>query len=501
MENEILNVLHVDDETTPLEEIETLLQKPVSGVQLRLESFANPASFVERIKRKPAPRIVLLDIDLKTPHYSGLDLAKQCRRKLPDVTIVLLTNYDSPKMVLSSMDAGADEYFQKLSIASDFPQVLLDVHKRAQMKRGLAESETENSKYYRTPPELVGGTLRDLSRKIPLLLKTNSQVMQIEGEPGTGKRLCTQMIEALQPKHIPFFRIDCSEYSPSQLEIELFGHKKGGVAGARTDKEGVFEKANGGVVVIEEISNLTHSAQSSLVNLLESQTTRRTGEFRRRPTQVKLVCTSNVALESLCEQKLIIPELFDYLKCFRISIPPLRVRPIEERVELIRYFVSKLEGGKYSVDQPALELLLKHDWSNGNLRELRTVLRSMTVLQYGNRITALSIPQDILNQVRKSVIDSSSTIGLDDRTGPHKVHYVTLPIQSDRSMSYDYYCDLLFLELIKTSSKVIEENGDSVSFSKLAHTLKLSRPTIMRKMTGLLKSKLVTKREISAWKG
>jgi DNA-binding NtrC family response regulator len=336
---------------------------------------------------------------------------------------------------------------------------------------------------------------------MPLLMKTNSPFMLIEGEPGTGKSLCAQLVESLCPKSMPFFRVNCSEYNNSQIEMELFGHKRGAIAGARTDKEGLLEKANGGVVVLEEISNLPHSAQASIVNLLETRDTRRIGEVHRRPTSVKLVCTSSVPLETLCERKTLIPELYDYLKCFRVSIPPLRARPVEERIELIRYFVSKLENGKYSVDQPALELLLKYDWAKGNLRELLTVLRSMTMLQYGNRITALSIPEDILNQVKRVVSEPMTSMNSDETRGPKVVHNITIPVRTDKKLSFEEYSDVLFLELVKLCDKTLMERHSLTSFSKLAQSLELSRPTIMRKIAKLMKSKLITKKEVSSWKG
>ncbi len=200
----------------------------------------------------------------------------------------------------------------------------------------------------------------------------------ITGESGCGKELIAHAIHYNGPrKGHPFVVVDCSSLSEHLLESELFGHRKGAFTGASADKTGAFEEANGGTIFLDEISDASKPLQQKLRRVLQEGEIRRVGENLQRKVNVRVICATNRSLAALVEKGEFFRDLYFRVNKFPIHIPPLRERR-EDIPLLIEHFLSKAanpSGGPSRRIQPdALELLVKRDWAENNVRELRNTV-------------------------------------------------------------------------------------------------------------------------------
>jgi len=197
--------------------------------------------------------------------------------------------------------------------------------------------------------------------------------MLIQGETGTGKEVIAKAIHEMSArKSKPYVVVDCAGISETLVESELFGHVKGAFTNAVTDREGMFEKANGGTIFLDEVGELKPAVQAKLLRVLQEGEVRRVGSSEARKVDVRVIAATNRDLEKAVERGEFRRDLFYRLKGATINLPPLRERP-EDIPVLVEYFVRKQEeitGKTYLFSDEALKALESHSWA-GNVRELR----------------------------------------------------------------------------------------------------------------------------------
>lgn len=214
----------------------------------------------------------------------------------------------------------------------------------------------------------------------------------ILGESGTGKELAARGVHESSPrKDGPFVVFDCGAAAPTLVESQLFGHARGAFTGAHEARAGVFEEANGGTLVLDELGELPLELQPKLLRVLESRTLQRVGEAKPRSVDVRFVACTNRNLEEEVRAGRFRQDLFYRLSVISVRLPPLRERK-EEIPRLIRHFASKLRIDDPPDIPPSLAAMLRnHDWP-GNVRELRNFVERWVVLGDVDP-TALSLPQ------------------------------------------------------------------------------------------------------------
>jgi len=217
---------------------------------------------------------------------------------------------------------------------------------------------------------------------VELVSVTDSTVL-IEGESGTGKELVARAIHfsGRRAKH-PFIAVNCGALPEPLLESELFGHLKGSFTGAIRDKKGLFEEADGGTLLLDEIGDMPSPIQVKLLRVLQEGEIRRVGGNSNISVDVRIIASTNRKLSALVEEGEFREDLFYRLNVIPITIPPLRERR-EDIIPLINHFVevyrAKLKKDVQGFSPEALEILLNHDWP-GNIRELENVVeRAMTL--------------------------------------------------------------------------------------------------------------------------
>jgi transcriptional regulator with PAS, ATPase and Fis domain len=220
--------------------------------------------------------------------------------------------------------------------------------------------------------------IKDLRRKIALIARYPIKPVLITGETGTGKELVAEALHQSSPlSHKPFLRINCSAIPDTLLESQLFGHKRGSFTGAVKDQKGIFEAADGGTVLLDEIGELKLSLQPKLLRFLENGTFYRVGETTETRVNVWVIASTNTDLEGLVSEGLFRKDLFYRLNPFKLNTPPLRER-IEDISLLVDEFTRKMGFDPENIDQRFVHKLVRCKW-DGNVRELRHVVESYLI--------------------------------------------------------------------------------------------------------------------------
>ena len=199
------------------------------------------------------------------------------------------------------------------------------------------------------------------------------------GETGVGKEIIADAIyhEYSGGRNIPFVKINCSAIPRDLLESELFGHEKGAFTGATNLKKGKFEQAAGGVILLDEIGEMSYELQSKLLRVLEAKEFERIGGTRVLPMRARIIASTNQDLKRLVAEGKFRMDLYYRLNTFEINIPPLRAH--KEDIPLLARHFMRLDGLQLDLSQEAREMLIRYDWP-GNVRELRNVLNRLSFL-------------------------------------------------------------------------------------------------------------------------
>jgi transcriptional regulator with PAS, ATPase and Fis domain len=247
---------------------------------------------------------------------------------------------------------------------------------------------------------MVGGApaMRELFDFIARLAPYPTTAL-VMGESGTGKELVAHAIHRLSPRsQRPLVVCNCTTLAPTLIETELFGHVRGAFTGADRDRKGLFEAAHGGTIFLDEIGDLTLSAQAKLLRVLEEREIRRVGSTEATPVDVRVIAATNRDLATLVAAGEFRDDLYYRLNVGTVLLPPLRDR-LEDLDALVRHFIvrcnHRLGRGVTGISSDALGLLGRHTWP-GNVRELANVIERAIVAATGN----ILLPQHLPSQLR-----------------------------------------------------------------------------------------------------
>lgn len=332
----------------------------------------------------------LILTDLRLPDGDGILLMTWVREKLKSkVPIIVMTGYAEVQTAVSAMKLGAFDYLKK----PINPSVLEEKISAAMTS---TEEEAEEA-FLPANKQWVKGkspAMQRLYKHVELVAPTKFSVL-ILGESGTGKEYIARMIhDHSQYKDGPFIPVDCGSLSKELAPSELFGHLKGSFTSAIADKKGVFEQAKGGTVFLDEVGNLPYEVQMQLLRALQEQKVRPVGSATDIHVDVRILAATNENLEQAIEEGRFRQDLFHRINEFAIEVPPLRDR-LEDFEELTAFFIRQAneELGKNvkGVSDDALRRMKEQRW-NGNLRELRNVLRRCVLFAEGENIEMDDLP-------------------------------------------------------------------------------------------------------------
>jgi DNA-binding NtrC family response regulator len=362
------------------------------------------------MRLESAGRFDLLITDQKMPRMGGLELLSEARRLRPEMPVVLMTAFGNVNNAVEAMRLGAYDYIQK-PFDGDEVKLLIDrvlEHSRLVRENQALKTITESAA---APRPLVGNSevMQDVRKRIELVARSSVTVL-IRGESGTGKEVVARAIhQASERRDGPMLAVNCAALSENLLESELFGHEKGAFTGADRLRRGRFELADGGTLLLDEISEIAPSLQAKLLRVLQESTFERVGSSVSQEVDARVIATTNRQLEDAVEEGKFRQDLFYRLNVVPIELPPLRQRA-SDIVELCRHFlhqVAKRENSTFRHIEPeALRTLQRYPWP-GNVRELQNIIERACVLEQEPGVIRVSTiePWLTIGQPRASAID------------------------------------------------------------------------------------------------
>ena len=314
--------------------------------------------------------------DVNMPGMDGHALQRTIRQRYPQLPVLLMTAYAAVEHAVTAMREGAVDYLVK----PFEPGVLLELVARHACGR-LAHSEREG-------PVAVEPASRQLLALASRVAQSDSTVL-ISGESGTGKEVLARYIHQQSPRaDKPFIAINCAAIPDNMLEATLFGHEKGAFTGAVAAQPGKFELAEGGTLLLDEISEMPFALQAKLLRVLQEREVERVGARKAIPLDIRVVATTNRDLNAEVSSGRFREDLFYRLSVFPLAWAPLRERrsdilPLAERLLTAR--AKKLRQPAATLSSEARQCLLAHAWP-GNVRELDNAIQRALILQQGGVI-------------------------------------------------------------------------------------------------------------------
>ena len=323
----------------------------------------------------------LIFMDMRLPDGEGIELLKQLQSRPQRPLAVVMTGFGSVESAVECMKNGAFDYIIK-PFSTD--QIEFTLRKAQEFNQLLKVNTLLSQESDDGEQELLGRSpamdqLRSLIRKVA---RTQATVL-IQGESGTGKELVARAFYRESPRaSAPFIKVNCAAIPENLIESEFFGHEKGAFTGALTKREGRFELAHGGTILLDEISEISPAVQAKLLRVLQERELERVGGSRTIKVDVRVIATTNRNLEESVAKKEFRQDLFFRLNVVPVFVPPLREH--REDIPLLAVEFMRRLGRKHGVHtkgftDAALRVLNEHSWP-GNVRELQNVVERAVIM-------------------------------------------------------------------------------------------------------------------------
>ncbi|MBI4358572.1 MAG: sigma-54-dependent Fis family transcriptional regulator [Candidatus Omnitrophica bacterium] len=385
-------VLVVDDEKNAREGLKHFL----NGIGYEVLLAASGKEALAVIK-KEEPEIVLCD--LKMPEMDGLEVLHEMRRMRSEAVMIILTAYGTVENAVQAMKAGAYYYLTKPINFEELELILKKVGRQQALENENISLREELIRERHEAGKIIGESppIKKLISLCQQVAQSDSSVL-IQGESGTGKELFAHLIHSESPRASePFVTVHIAALTETLLASELFGHERGAFTGAAERKIGRFERANGGSLFLDEISDIPETMQTKLLRVLQSGEFERVGSAKTIRTDVRLICATNKNLKEEARAGRFREDLYYRINVILLDIPPLRERAgdIPSLVQhYLKYFAERNRKRIEKITPEALSLLSGYQWP-GNIRELKNIVERMVVLAHGSVITIDQVPEDI----------------------------------------------------------------------------------------------------------
>ncbi len=333
--------------------------------------------------------LVLLDIRL--PGINGIETLRRMKEIGGEAVVIMMTAYEDVKSVISSMKMGAFDYLVKPLDIEELEVIIDKALENLKLKREVEELRRQFVKEYNLDDIVAQSNAMKLALRLAdTIARSHDTTVLIEGETGTGKEVIARFIHHRSDRfNKSFININCGAISKELVESELFGYEKGSFTGGLQEgKRGKFEAADGGTILLDEISELLPATQVKLLTFLEEKAFYPVGGSAKKHVDVRIIAATNKSLEDGIRENTFREDLFYRLNVARITIPPLRDRQADI-LPLALFFMNKFNE-KFrkqfrGVSEEARKLLLDHPWT-GNVREMRNVVERVILMEDGHEI-------------------------------------------------------------------------------------------------------------------
>ncbi len=369
-------IIVLDDELIIRKSLEEQLRRKRYSV-----ACAASLGEAENYLRKDSYDLIFADVRL--PDGSGIDLLRRLAQQPESPVVIMMTGHGSIESAVECMRAGAFDYIIKPFSLSQIAMIVEKAETFSQVvkvSQYLNQEQAQGSVLLGESPEVV--RLRGMISKVA---PTDATVL-INGENGTGKELvANELFKASSRAQAPFIKVNCAAVSETLIESEFFGHEKGAFTGANERREGRFELAHGGTILLDEISEISPKVQAKLLRVLQEREFERVGGNKTIQVDVRVLATTNRNLQKSVENGDFREDLYYRLNVFPLKVPPLRERTgdvllLAQRFleRLSRRYGTKMQG----FSAPAAEALARYPWP-GNVRELQNLVERAVILAEG----------------------------------------------------------------------------------------------------------------------
>ena len=385
-------LLVVDDEAGARESLEAILED-----EYQVVCVENGKKAVAAIQKEEFDLVLL---DLSMPQMGGIEALEQIKSHDRFLDVIIVSAIDRALEATDAIQKGAYDYITK----PFDPETILTRVDRALQKRYLEQevSFLRSEMAHRSEQAQIisqSKNMQEMFLTIKKVASTSSSVL-INGESGTGKELIARAIHTISERdQKPFVALNCASIPSELIESELFGHEKGAFTGAHHRTPGKFEFANGGTLLLDEISSLKSEFQAQLLRVLQEREFTRVGGHRVIKVDVRIIAATNIRLEEMVRKGTFREDLYFRLNVIPINVPPLRQREGDVPL-LVHYFLAKfnrqLNKNIKAITPEAMAVLESYPWP-GNIRELENLIERMVVLGSDNtRIDQGDLPSDVL---------------------------------------------------------------------------------------------------------
>ena len=439
-----IRVLVVDDERPT----RLLMEKELPRAGYVVTSVESGEEALEQVRARDFDVILL---DLKMPGIGGMEALRRIHESGASAEVVVLTGHPDVDSAIAAMKLGAYDYLTKPFKLSELEEVLRRAAERkrlrqenAALRRMVAQRDLA--------PLIVGQSpaITSLLATVRRIASTHANVL-IQGESGTGKELVAQAIHEASPRAGgPFLVINCSGFQDQLLESELFGHEKGAFTGATAVKQGLFEVAEGGTLLLDEVGEMSPAMQAKLLQVLDTRELRRVGGTRVHRVDVRIVAATNKDLAQEVRAMRFREDLYYRLNVVSLTLPPMRERK-EDIPLLVEHFLKRFGATGYPAKRlspEALQHMVEYAWP-GNARELANTIERLLILAPGEVIGPDDLPTNI--RVPEGPVHGPSSLAEMERIHLTRVLAATRgkKMQAARLLGID----------IKTLNKKIKDYG------------------------------------------
>jgi len=406
--------------------------------------------------------VFMVITDARLGGMSGYDFLQKVRQRWPELPILMITAYATPKLAVEVIKAGAMDYLAKPFAPEELLHAVSRCAERHRLLQTNAQLLARASETYQLD-QIVGDStkIKELRQLIQTVAPTDARAL-ILGESGTGKELVAGALHSLSHRRrAPYIRINCAAIPETLLESELFGHERGSFTGAVKQKHGRVEEANGGTIFLDEIADMSRPLQAKLLRFLEDGTFTRIGGTQELRVNVRLLAATNRDIVKAIESGDFREDLFHRLNVVQFHLPPLRERDddvLRLADHFLKLFNSSMNKGVKRISRGAQQKLATHRWP-GNVRELRNAIERALILETTPEITAPSLPDFQLES---------------------RLTKTTAPILATGERALDEIVADFERDLINTT---LENN--SFNLTKSADKLKISRHALRYRMQRL----------------
>jgi two-component system response regulator AtoC len=445
-------ILIIDDEENMLHMLKTLLSK--EGYEV--VTATNGTEGLERIETDSFDTILC---DIRMPEMDGLSFLKAAKEKNLDSTIIMMSAYGTIDLAVEAMKHGAYDYVSKPFKPDEIILTLKKAEEQERLRKENILLKKEIKKEFGFENIITkNDKIFQIFETIQKISDYDSSVLII-GESGTGKELVAKAIHYNSKRNgKPFIAINCGAIPENLLESELFGYVKGAFTDAHQNKKGLFEEANGGTLLLDEIGELPSNLQVKLLRVLQEGEVRKIGDTKQIKLDVRIIAATSRNLAQEARKDNFREDLFYRLNVIQIDLPPLRERR-EDIPLLVNHFINRYNEKHHlkikNISSAALNILVEYDWQ-GNIRELENAIERAIILSESSRIEVSALPPDI----RKSETFEDKELGNDE----YSIKKINLIMEEQ----------LIRKALNKT-------NGNRTQASKL---LEISHPSLLSKMKG-----------------